>query len=47
MKRTAALLFACAVLSSFAAAEETLFVPGSLGNVFCVMKVPEGDGPFP
>ena len=47
MKRTFAYLFACAVLFSFAAAEETFFVPGSLGNVFCVMKVPEGDGPFP
>ena len=47
MKRIFALLFACAALFSFAAAEETLYVPGSMGNIFCVLKVPEGDGPFP
>ena len=46
MKRIVALLFACALLFSFAAAEN-LSVPGSLGNIWCLLKVPDGDGPFP
>ena len=47
MKKSFVLLLACAMLVSCAMAEETFYVPGSMGNIFCVLKTPEGDGPVP
>ena len=46
MKKAIILLLACFMILSSAAAEECR-IPGSMGDIYAVLKVPQADGPVP
>ncbi len=47
MKRLCVLLLACALILSCSAAAEDIYIPGSMGRLYGLMQLPEGDGPAP
>lgn len=47
MKKLFILVLACLMLMSAAAAEETVYIPASLGNLFGILQTPPTDEPVP
>ena len=47
MKKAFILLLACLMLLASAAAAEECRIPGSMGDIYTVLKMPQADGPVP